>query len=129
MARPRKLHPTDAELEVLHVLWERGPSSVREVRSALAQKKKRAYTSVMSLMTVMSDKGLLKRVAEGRAFIYEANVKREQTLSGLLGDLLQRGFRGSASALVAHLIGRTSREELDEIRRTLDAFNREKGGR
>ena len=84
---------------------------------------------MMSLMTVMAGKGLLKRAAEGRAFIYEANVKRGQTLGGMVGDLLQRGFRGSASALVAHLIGRTSREELDEIRRTLDAFNREKGGR
>jgi BlaI family transcriptional regulator, penicillinase repressor len=127
MARPKKQHPTEAELDVLHVLWEDGPSSVRHVMEALARKKPRAYTSVMSLMTVMANKGLLKRAPEGRAFVYAANVKRDQALGGMVADLLQRGFRGSASALVAHLIGRTSRAELDEIRRTIDAY-KAKGG-
>jgi predicted transcriptional regulator len=127
MARPKRNHPTEAELEVLHVLWEDGPSSVRHVMERLAKFKPRAYTSVMSLMTVMTDKGLLRRSPQGRAFVYEPAVKREQALGGMVADLVQRAFRGSASALVAHLVGRTSRTELEQIRRTIDAY-REKGG-
>ena len=128
MARPKQAHPTEAELEVLHVLWADGPSSVRHVMEALAQRKPRAYTSVMSLMTVMADKGLLKRTPDGRAFVYEANVKRGAALGGMVGDLLHRAFHGSASALVAQLIGRTSPQELNEIRRTIDAHRKRKGG-
>ena len=127
MARPRKAHPTEAELEVLHVLWADGPSSVRHVMQALAKRKPRAYTSVMSLMTVMADKGLLKRTPEGRAFVYEPNVKRDAALGGMVGDLLHRAFHGSASALVAQLLGRTSPKELDEIRKTIDDFRKRKG--
>ncbi len=128
MARPKKAHPTEAELDVLHVLWKDGPSSVRHVMEALAKRKPRAYTSVMSLMSVMANKGLLKRSPEGRAFVYEPNVKREAALGGMVGDLLHRAFHGSASALVAQLLGRTSREELDEIRKTIDAYKKRHGG-
>jgi BlaI family penicillinase repressor len=128
MARPKKLHPTEAELEVLHVLWEDGPSGVRHVMDALAAKKPRAYTSVMSLMSVMASKGLLRRSPQGRAFVYEANVARDKALGGMVGDLVERGFRGSASALVAQLLGRTSHKELEEIRKTIDAYKKQRGG-
>ena len=128
MARPRKAHPTEAELEVLHVLWADGPASVRHVMERLAKRKPRAYTSVMSLMTVMADKGLLKRTPKGRAFVYEPNVKRDAALGGMVGDLLHRAFHGSAPALVAQLLGRTSEKELDEIRKTIDDYRKRRGG-
>jgi predicted transcriptional regulator len=128
MPRPKHEHPTPAELEVLKILWERGPSTVRDVMQV--QKKRRAYTSVMSLLNVMTDKGLLARKPHGRAFLYSARVAEEKTLGRLLGDLLGRAFKGSASALVARLLeqARPTHEELDEIHRTIQAYQKEKGG-
>lgn len=131
MARPRHEHPTPAELEVLRVLWDQGPATVRGVMKALEERGGggRAYTSVMSLMNVMADKGLLDRTPEGKAFVYSAKSPRDATLGGMLGDLLDRAFDGSASGLVTHLLRRTTPEELDEIRKTIDAYRRERRGR
>jgi BlaI family transcriptional regulator, penicillinase repressor len=127
MARPRHEHPTPAELEVLKILWEQSPMTVREVMDVQNRKSvKRAYTSVMSLLNVMADKGLLDRTPKGRAYVYAPKVKRTKTLTGMLDDLLSRAFDGSASALVAHLLDRSqpSPEELAEIRRALAAHSR-----
>src|SRR5262245_19851221 len=99
MTRPKLDHPTPGELELLKILWERGPSTVRDVLAALP--KRRAYTSVMSLLNVMADKGLVARKPQGRAFLYTACYGREATQGRLLGDLLSRAFEGSAGALVA----------------------------
>ncbi len=130
MARPRHVNPTPAELEVLQFVWEHGPSTVREAMNALNQQRPRAYTSVMSLMSVMAEKGLLRRKPKGRAFIYEAALGRDGTRSQILKHLLSQVFDGSASALVAHLLQQAepSQEELDEIRKTINGFEREKGG-
>ena len=127
MARPRHEHPTPAELQVLRVLWDRGPCTVREVMDVLG--RRRAYTSVMSLMNVMFEKGLLAREPKGRAFLSRARAKREKTLSGMVGDLLNRAFDGSAGAMVAHLMAqaRLSDDELNEIRKAI-AVRRRKGG-
>ena len=125
MARPKHEHPTPAELEVLKVLWERGPSTVRDVMDALAEQgHRRAYTSVMSLMNVMADKGLLNREPQGRAFVYSPRIDREKTLGRMIGDLWQRAFEGSASTLVSRLLDEASpsREELDEIRNAIEAW-------
>jgi predicted transcriptional regulator len=134
MARPKQEHPTPAELEVLKVLWERGPSTVRGVMDSLAEQgHRRAYTSVMSLMNVMADKGLLKRTPQGRAFIYSPRIDREKTLGRMIGDLWQRAFEGSASTLVSRLLDEASpsRDELDEIRKAIEAYQRDQasGGR
>src|SRR5687768_8738246 len=80
MARPKQQTPTDGELEILHVLWDRGPSTVRDVLEVLNAKRPRAYTSVMSLLNIMVDKGLVNREADGRAFVYRARRPRERTL-------------------------------------------------
>jgi BlaI family penicillinase repressor len=130
MARPRHKNPTPAELEVLHIIWEHGPCTVREVMNLLKPKRPRAYTSVMSLMNVMAEKGLLNQKAKGRAFIYSAKVSRAKTRSSMLGDLLNRAFDGSANALVAHLLEQAepNSEELDEIHKTITRFTRKKGG-
>ncbi len=128
MPRPKEEQPTTGELEVLKVLWDRGPSTVREVMEVLHAARPRAYTSVMSLMNVMADKGLLIREPQGRAFVYRAALDRERTLKQLVGDLLGRAFEGSASELVAHLLdqSRPSKDELDEIRRAIEKYKRER---
>lgn len=130
MARPRHKNPTPAELEVLQIIWEDGPCTVREVMNLLKPKRPRAYTSVMSLMNVMAEKGLLNQKPKGRAFIYSAKVSQDKTQSSMLSDLLNRAFDGSANALVAHLLQQTepNSEELDEIHKTITKFTRKKGG-
>ena len=125
MARPKTVHPTPAELEVLKILWDRGPLTVREVWEVMqSMKLRRAYTSVLSLLNVMAEKGLLKRRAEGRAFRFEPHVSREKTVGKMLSDLWQRAYSGSTSALVAHLLDQTrpSDAELHAIRETLHRF-------
>lgn len=127
MARPRAEQPTPGELEVLKVLWDLArPATVREVLEVLnAQAEKpRAYTSAMSLLNVMTDKGLLERKPQGRAFVYEPKAAREPTLRSLLGETLRRAYDGSASLLVAHLLDQSSpsAEELDAIRDLLDKY-------
>lgn len=130
MVRPRHENPTPAELEVLRVIWERGPSTVREVMNALNQERPRAYTSVMSLMNVMAEKGLLRTQPQGRAFVYSAQVSQARTQSDIVRDLLRRVFDGSASALVMHLLeeAKPDSKELDEIRKTISKFAQKKGG-
>ena len=123
MARPKSIHPTPAELEVLNVLWEQGPATVREVMGRL-KSKDRGYTTVMSLLQVMHEKGLLKRKPEGRAFRYSAKSPKERTLRRMLGDLLGRAFAGSSSSLVVHLLEQANptANELAEIRAAIEAF-------
>jgi BlaI family transcriptional regulator, penicillinase repressor len=130
MARPKHEHPTPAELEVLQLLWEHGPSTVREVMEALNRRRRRAYTSVMSLLGVMADKRLLKRRLRGRAYVYEARVAREKTVGEMLRDLLGRAFLGSAPSLVARLLDESSPspEELAEIRKVIEQFRQGHGG-
>jgi BlaI family penicillinase repressor len=127
MARPRHEQPTPAELEILKVLWDRGgSSSVRDVLEIVNQDAEppRAYTSVMSLLNVMTDKGLLRRSPHGRAFLYEPVSPREHTLRSLLGETLKRVYDGSASLLVAHLLDQShpSFDELDQIRSLLNDY-------
>lgn len=124
MARPKEEQPTAGELEVLKVLWDRGPSTVREVMEVLHAERPRAYTSVMSLLNVMTDKGLVVRQPRGRAFVYRALVARERTRQQMVGDLLGRVFEGSARDLVAHLLDQSqpTDAELEAIRRTIAAY-------
>ncbi len=127
MARPKHEQPTPAELEVLKILWDRGASTVRDVHDVFAgRKRRRAYTSVMSLMNVMADKGLLCRTRQGRAFVYEACIPRNTTLGEMVGDLWDRAFEGSAPLLVSRLLEQASPtgQELEEIRRVIDQYRR-----
>jgi predicted transcriptional regulator len=129
MSRPKEEQPTAGELEVLKVLWDRGPSTVREVMDVLNKERSRAYTSVMSLLNVMTDKGLVVREPHGRAFIYRAKTNRGRTLRRMVGDLLGRAFEGSTSQLVAHLLDQTkpSPTELEEIRRAIEEYQQQRG--
>jgi BlaI family transcriptional regulator, penicillinase repressor len=118
--------PTTSELEILHVLWERGPSTVREVHEALQEQRPIGYTSVLKLMQIMTAKGSVQRNEEQRAHVYEAVQPEEKTKRDLALDMIQRVFDGSASELMMHaLAGRkASKEEIDEMRRLLNEHER-----
>jgi BlaI family transcriptional regulator, penicillinase repressor len=120
--------PTDAELEILKVLWRRGPSTVREVFDALASTRKTGYTTVLKLMQIMAEKRLVVRDERERAHRYEAALEEGETQRRLVGDLLQKAFDGSARNLVMHALSskRASAEELKEIRGMLDELERGK---
>ena len=130
MPRPKEEQPTAGELEVLKVLWDRGPSTVREVMEVLNETRPRAYTSVMCLLNVMTDKKLVVREPRGRAFVYRPKTDRGRTLRRMVGDLLGRAFEGSTSQLVAHLLDQTkpSAEELEEIRRAIENYRQQRSG-
>jgi BlaI family penicillinase repressor len=114
--------PTDAELSILSVLWQHGPSTVRTVHEELSRSQETGYTTVLKLMQIMIEKGLLKRDDSERSHIYEAAVAQEQTQRQLLGDLLERAFSGSAQQLVMQALAskKASPEELSEIRKLID---------
>ena len=116
--------PTEAELEILNVLWAMGPSTVRDVHTLSG--KATGYTTVLKQMQVMVEKGLLGRSERFRSHVYEARVAKEQTQQRLAGNLLRRAFEGSAKNLVLGALSssKVSAAELAEIREMLDAFER-----
>src|SRR5215211_2731827 len=127
MPRPKQPHPTPGELEVLQILWETGPATVRDVLDVLERHGRgRAYTSVMSLMNVMAEKSLLKRTPQGRAFLYTPTMKKDAALGRMVRDLWGRAFEGSASTLVTRLLDETnpSDEELKAIREAIREYER-----
>ncbi|MCO4291739.1 BlaI/MecI/CopY family transcriptional regulator [Solitalea sp. MAHUQ-68] len=114
--------PTDAELEILQVLWEYGANTVRFVNEHLNEKKETGYTTTLKLMQIMHGKEMLSRDDSNRTHIFDAAVKEEDIQKELLDKFLDATFRGSASKLVMHALGnsQTSKEELDQIRQLLD---------
>jgi len=122
MNAKRLPRPTPAELEILRVLWQRGPSTVRDVLDALAASKSSGYTTVLKMLQIMADKGLVTRDVSRRTHVYEAALGQEQTRRQMLDDLLDRVFDGSASQLVMQALaaGHASNEEIALIRRMLD---------
>jgi predicted transcriptional regulator len=115
--------PTDAELTILRVLWDRGPSTVRQVRDVLQRERPTAYTTALKLLQIMTEKGLVRRDESDRTHIYSPRLSEEQTQRQLVRDLLERAFGGSSSKLVMQALAttRASAEDLLEIRRLLDA--------
>lgn len=126
MPAPPKIlpRPTDAELEILTILWSRGATTVREVHETIAARKPTQYTTVLKTLQIMAEKGLVLRDEKHRAHIYEAARPREWTQQQLAGDLLQRAFNGSARGLMvgALLASRASKAELAELRQLLDEY-------
>lgn len=114
--------PTDAELSILRVLWRSGPSTVRDVYEELSRERPMVYTTVLKLMQIMTEKGLVSRVEQGRAHVYRATQSEENAQRRLVDDLLDRAFGGSAQQLVLQALTnrKASKEELAEIRRLLD---------
>ena len=119
--RPR---PTDSELAILTILWERGPSTVRQVHEALAAERDTGYTTTLKLMQIMADKGLVTRNESARTHVYAAMASEEQTQRQLVKDLVDRAFGGSAAALVLQALNAegASPAELREIRKLIDDY-------
>jgi predicted transcriptional regulator len=118
--------PTDAELDILNVLWRTGPATVREVHEALG--KDSGYTTTLKQMQLMTEKGLVTRSERFRSHVYEAAEPKEQTQKHIVGDLLKRAFDGSAKSLLLGALSaqRATDSELEEIRRMLDQFEKKK---
>ena len=121
--------PTEAELEILTVLWSRGPSTVREVHEIVSLRKATQYTTVLKLIQIMTAKGLVRRDEKQRAHVCEAARPREWTQRQIAGDLLERAFNGSTRSLLLGALSarKASKKELAELRRLLDEY--EKGTR
>ena len=127
MARTSLSRPTDAELEILRVLWQRGASTVREVQEALHQAKPTGYTTVLKLLQIMIEKGLVVRDEAQRAHVYEARHSEQKTQRQLLADLANRAFDGSATKLVMQALSgrKATASELTLIRELLDKIEGE----
>jgi predicted transcriptional regulator len=118
--------PTDAELAILRVLWQRGPSTVRQVHDALNETKKTGYTTVLKFLQIMHEKGLVSRDETPYAHVYQARLPREEAQRTLVADLLNRAFDGSMGGLVLQALSskKASKEELSEIRKILRDYER-----
>jgi BlaI family transcriptional regulator, penicillinase repressor len=113
--------PTEVELELLHVLWDKGSASVRELHEVVSSQRPLGYTSVLKTLQIMTEKGLVERTEAGKAHIYHAAASQEETQNQLLRDLSERLFAGSAAQLAMHALAMqpASEEELEEIRKII----------
>jgi BlaI family transcriptional regulator, penicillinase repressor len=118
--------PTNAELEILTVLWSTGPATVREVYDVIRRRRAAQYSTVLKFMQIMAEKGLVRRDEKQRAHIYSAARSREWTQRQLAGDLMERAFSGSAKALLVGALSakKASKEELAEIHKLLDEYRK-----
>lgn len=127
MARSASKHPTELELEILKVVWQTEPTTVRQVRDALASVRDLAYTTVMTVMSIMADKGYLTRKKDGRSYIYEAAYREQKASRNMLQDVIDRVFGGSTTAVMQHLLETSdiNDEELKQIRSLINRKTRE----
>ena len=129
--KKQPLKPTASELEILHVLWAKGPSTVREVHDAFSEKKNMGYTGVLKLLQIMTAKGTVRRDESQRAHVYSSVRPAEQTKRQLASDMLERVFEGSASQLMMHALSgqKTSAKEIEELHRILETYKGGKDGK
>jgi predicted transcriptional regulator len=129
MRKPSLSKPTEAELAILNVLWDKGPTTVRAVHEALRRERKTGYTTTLKLLQIMYEKDLVRRDERARSHVYHPRVGREQTQRLLVGDLLERAFGGSVGSLVAQALSarRVSKAELAQIGRLLKGTKSGKG--
>lgn len=123
---PKALKPTESELEILQVLWDKGEATVREVHEELAKSKDVGYTTALKLLQIMFEKGLVTRDDSAKSHIYRPAVTREKTQKQLVGKMIDTLFAGSPGQLVMQALGNhnASKEELDEIQRLLDSLKK-----
>jgi BlaI family transcriptional regulator, penicillinase repressor len=123
MTTSKPPRPTDAELAILRILWDRGASTVRQVHETLSRERPSAYTTALKMLQIMTEKGLVRRDDTDRTHIYEPRLTEEQTQRQLVRDLVDRAFGGSASKLVLQALStrRATAEELGEIRKLIES--------
>ena len=121
------MKPTESELEILQVLWAKGPSTVRQVNEHLSQTRDIGYTTTLKLMQIMHEKGLLSRTEEGRYHVYQALIGEEETQQHLLDRFVDTAFRGSAMKLVMQVLGnsKATPRELEELQKMINQLNPE----
>jgi BlaI family penicillinase repressor len=121
------IKPTEGELEILQVLWNRGQASVREVHETILQYKEAGYTTTLKLMQIMYEKGLVSRDDSSKIHIYRANVSREKTQNQFVGKMISTLFGGSSTQLVMQALGNhvPNKEELEEIQQLLDNLKKQ----
>jgi len=126
MTRKSPGHPTDAELAILRILWDHGACTVRQVHDRLTPPQPIGYTTVLKTMQIMFEKGLVARDESRRAHLYWAQVTEEQTQQGLVRDLLERAFSGSAARMAMQALStrKATREEIEQIRQLLDEMSK-----
>lgn len=120
-------NPTPVELDILRILWEHGPSTVRDVYARMSEDREMAYTTALKMLQIMTEKGLVDREEAGKAHIYRARQTEERTQRSMVGEFLDRAFGGAAQKLVMQALTtrKTSPEELAEIRQLLDRLEEE----
>lgn len=119
--------PTTSELEILNVLWEKESATVREVFEVISATKPVTYTTILKLMQIMTEKGLVERDEESKAHLYRAKIAQTETQKGIVNDLLEKVFRGSAMELMQHILEskKTSLAEMKEIRKMIERAEKE----
>jgi BlaI family penicillinase repressor len=127
MARRKNSRPTDRELTILRILWDKGPSTVRDVNEAMNEDENTGYTTTLKLMQIMAEKGLVLRDDSRFKHVYRPALKEEQAQKQLVGDLLDRAFSGSAEKLVMRALSakKVSAKELASIKKMIDEFEGE----
>jgi predicted transcriptional regulator len=129
MAAPKYVKPTESELEILQILWERGEATVREVHEELLKTKDAGYTTTLKLLQIMHEKGIVKRDESFRTHVYQSAVNKERTQRHLLSKMIDSLFGGSSTQLVLQALGnseqKVSEEELNQIQNLLDNLKKQ----
>jgi len=127
MGSLKTIKPTESELEILQVLWDKSNATVREVHDEMSKTKDCGYTTTLKLMQIMFEKGLVRRDDSNKTHIYQPNISKDKTQKQLVGKMVTSLFGGSASQLVMQALGsqNTSKEELDEIQKLLDNLKKQ----
>ena len=120
--QPRKNSPSDLEMHVLGILWKMGPSTVREVLESMTDGKKRAYTTVLTILQVMEKKGLVTHTTKGNAHVYKPTASRDKIVKPIVNRLVDNAFSGSPAGLMVSLLGqgKLSNDEIKELKEILD---------
>lgn len=122
MGRPASKHPTELELEILNALWDLGPRTIKQLQEALAPKRELAYTTIVTMLTIMVSKGFVAKKPAGSGHLYEAAIARGEAAGGMLRDLINRAYGGSTLAVVQQLLNASEIDssELEQIRKLIN---------
>ncbi len=116
------IKPTDSELEILNILWEKGHATVKEVNEEINKTKESGYTTTLKLLQIMHEKGLVSRYPTGKQHVYQAKIEEEKAQKDILNGFMQNLYRGNAMKMVMQILGNhnTTKDELEQLRQIID---------